>query len=665
MIFRVAGRRPARLPGYTLAVLVAVNSVIALFYYLRVVRGDVDGGRPRRRRHAPSGCRRRSPIALALTVGDHPRSRRPARASWPTSPTPSACVDPRPLTAPAPDLIRWRRALDASVVERDPTATARCRSRRSIDAGPVRPRPRLLRDRAGPAGRRGDFLTSPEVGPLFGAVLARALDAWWDELGRPDPFMVVEAGAGPGTLARSVLLADAGLRAGAALRAGRALARAAGPPGRPPAADRPVARVPAAIGRRRRRRRGATPPRPRGTGRRVVSLAELPAVPGRRRGPGQRAARQPAVRPGRAPGRPVAGGPRSTATTAPLVEHLVPAGRPSGRRAADGAGPRAADRCPAPVQRGGRRLARRRLERGSNGAAWWWSTTPTTGADGRRARGPSGCARTGATSAAARRSAALGSQDITCEVAARPAGRCAARPVRRPGRVPAPPTASTSWWPRAGASGTSGHIGDLAALRARSRVGEAEALTDPAGLGAFGVFEWSWVTSDRGRRDLDPSMTVAGRHHVRGPFMARRGRSTPGRRRPRACASWERRSESEAMSLSTTSPTRTTCSTAARPGCGGRSAIRPAVGRAAAGPGPRLPRRRAGPPGGAAHVRLAADPHRRGVRPARAGLRHPARGRARRRRGPRRVPGHGVVRAGLVLLEMGSLQVGPADGTST
>ncbi|MEZ5178060.1 MAG: hypothetical protein R2746_07215, partial [Acidimicrobiales bacterium] len=60
----------------------------------------------------------------------------------------------------------------------------------------------------GGAGRRRDFLTSPEVGPLFGAVLARALDAWWDELGRPDPFPVVDAGAGPGTLARSVLAAE-------------------------------------------------------------------------------------------------------------------------------------------------------------------------------------------------------------------------------------------------------------------------------------------------------------------------------------------------------------------------------------------------------------------------------------------------------------------------
>jgi SAM-dependent MidA family methyltransferase len=52
---------------------------------------------------------------------------------------------------------------------------------------------------------RGDFLTSPELGPLFGAVLARALDAWWEELGAPDPFVVVEAAAGVGTLAKAVL----------------------------------------------------------------------------------------------------------------------------------------------------------------------------------------------------------------------------------------------------------------------------------------------------------------------------------------------------------------------------------------------------------------------------------------------------------------------------
>ena len=61
----------------------------------------------------------------------------------------------------------------------------------------------------GRAGRRGgDFITSPEVGPLFGAVIARALDAWWKELGSPTQFDVVECGAGPGTLARSILAAQ-------------------------------------------------------------------------------------------------------------------------------------------------------------------------------------------------------------------------------------------------------------------------------------------------------------------------------------------------------------------------------------------------------------------------------------------------------------------------
>ncbi len=59
----------------------------------------------------------------------------------------------------------------------------------------------------GQAGRRGDFITSSEVGPLFGAVLARWIDAEWQRLGEPDDFTIVECGAGPGTLARAVLAA--------------------------------------------------------------------------------------------------------------------------------------------------------------------------------------------------------------------------------------------------------------------------------------------------------------------------------------------------------------------------------------------------------------------------------------------------------------------------
>ena len=59
----------------------------------------------------------------------------------------------------------------------------------------------------GQAGRRSDFITSPEVGPLFGAVLARWIDAEFRRIGEPSDFTIVECGAGPGTLARAVLAA--------------------------------------------------------------------------------------------------------------------------------------------------------------------------------------------------------------------------------------------------------------------------------------------------------------------------------------------------------------------------------------------------------------------------------------------------------------------------
>lgn len=56
-------------------------------------------------------------------------------------------------------------------------------------------------------GHAGHFLTSPEVGPLYGAVLARLIDAEWERLGQPADFAVYDVGAGPGTLARAVLAA--------------------------------------------------------------------------------------------------------------------------------------------------------------------------------------------------------------------------------------------------------------------------------------------------------------------------------------------------------------------------------------------------------------------------------------------------------------------------
>ena len=64
-------------------------------------------------------------------------------------------------------------------------------------------------------GRAGDFLTAPELHPIFGATLAASVTEVWDRLGRPDPFVVQEHGAGEGALAVAILdgLEDPDLRA--------------------------------------------------------------------------------------------------------------------------------------------------------------------------------------------------------------------------------------------------------------------------------------------------------------------------------------------------------------------------------------------------------------------------------------------------------------------
>jgi SAM-dependent MidA family methyltransferase len=54
-------------------------------------------------------------------------------------------------------------------------------------------------------GRGGDFLTAPELHPIFGQMLARAVAQVWEVLGRPKPFMLREHGAGEGALAATVL----------------------------------------------------------------------------------------------------------------------------------------------------------------------------------------------------------------------------------------------------------------------------------------------------------------------------------------------------------------------------------------------------------------------------------------------------------------------------
>ena len=52
--------------------------------------------------------------------------------------------------------------------------------------------------------REGDFLTAPELHPIFGAAVGRQLSQAWELLDRPDPFTLVEFGAGAGTLALAI-----------------------------------------------------------------------------------------------------------------------------------------------------------------------------------------------------------------------------------------------------------------------------------------------------------------------------------------------------------------------------------------------------------------------------------------------------------------------------
>ncbi|HSG86217.1 MAG TPA: SAM-dependent methyltransferase [Candidatus Limnocylindrales bacterium] len=59
--------------------------------------------------------------------------------------------------------------------------------------------------------RSGDFLTAAELHPVFGRMIGRQLTEAWERLGRPDPFVLREDGAGSGTLGLAVhagLVAD-------------------------------------------------------------------------------------------------------------------------------------------------------------------------------------------------------------------------------------------------------------------------------------------------------------------------------------------------------------------------------------------------------------------------------------------------------------------------
>jgi len=328
------------------------------------------------------------------------------------------------------------------------------------------------------AGREADFLTSPSVGPLFGAVLARALDDWWDELGRADPFTFVEVGAGDGSLARDILAAQprcsAALRyllveQSPVLRAGQE-ARLRLEPAR--FALGPIEESEDGEGRH-------TVP---GSGPIAASLADLPA--------------EPAVGvvfanelldnlPVRLLERGVDGW-LEVRVGEDLSDVLVPA-PDDVAAAADRLAPKAAVAARIPIQGRGAawvRAAIAVLERGrlvivdyadttASMAERDWRTWLRTyrghGAGGHPLERP-------------------GEQDITCEVAADqlPAplsDRSQAEFLAAHGIDELVDGAREAWRAGAGAGG-------LDAMKARSRVTEAQALTDGGGLGAFRVLEW-------------------------------------------------------------------------------------------------------------------------------------------------------------------------------
>ena len=63
-----------------------------------------------------------------------------------------------------------------------------------------------------PFGEKGDFVTAPEISPLFGELVGIWLATAWEKLGRPNPFNLIELGPGRGTLMADIMKASQAMR---------------------------------------------------------------------------------------------------------------------------------------------------------------------------------------------------------------------------------------------------------------------------------------------------------------------------------------------------------------------------------------------------------------------------------------------------------------------
>lgn len=314
------------------------------------------------------------------------------------------------------------------------------------------------------------------MGPLFGAVVARALDAWWVELGEPDVYTVIDAGAGPGTLARAVLAARP--RCAEALRY-VLVERAA------PQRDlhRSLPLVAAHLGFEPPDDDAAPVPR----GPLVMSLDALPAGP-------------------------VTGVVLANELLDNLPFDLVERSETGWCEVRVGADDNGLVEVLVPIPADGRSAIERLVGPAPIGAraplqhaaAEWLADALAIVERGRVVVIDYAVARTADVAGRSptdwlrtyrghERGGApltdLGHQDVTVEVALDQLGLAANRTIsqaqwlREHGIDALVDEGRRTWAERA-------HLGDLTALRARSRVSEADALLDPGGLGGFLVAEW-------------------------------------------------------------------------------------------------------------------------------------------------------------------------------